>query len=198
MGFSMIALHGLGGHWSETWTSYDYCWLSGALTERFPFVRIVSLNQPFLLRDLAADNVDVASLTLDLIRNRKETNRLDKPILFLGHSFGGTLLKQIFIATHHTSTSNSDYLRLHQSIRGFVYLGTPHQDIHPPDVSQVWRALNAGATNSLNGGSRELNRALISTSRINMAFKRLEGEELPSICFYETGKSLLGASQVCF
>lgn len=79
-----------------------------------------------------------------------------------------------------------------------MYLGTPHRDVHSPDISKLWRALGAEAATSLGARPSDLEKAIFATSRINRAFQRLEGEDLPTICFYETEKTLVGLSKVRF
>ena len=151
-----------------------------------------------MLPDLAAASLDVTGLVLDLIRERRESGRAERPIVFIGHSFGGTCLKQIYVATHPSASSNPDFYQLHKLIRGYVYLGTPHKDIHSPDISKLWRALSAEAATSLGAKSPDLEKAIFATSRINHAFQRLGGEDLPTVCFYETEKTLIGISKVNF
>lgn len=77
-----------------------------------------------------------------------------------------------------------------------MYLGTPHRDVHPPDISKLWRALTAEAATSLGARPPDLEKAIFASFRINRAFQRLGGEDLPTICFYETEKTLVGISKV--
>ena len=149
-----------------------------------------------MLRDLAVGPVDVTGLVLDLIRERRDSGRAERPIVFIGHSFGGTFLKQMYAATHSSTSSNPDFHQLHRLVRGYVYLGTPHKDIYWPDISKTWRALGAEAATSLGAKSPDLEKAIFATSRINHAFHRLGGEDLPTVCFYEVEKTLVGISKV--
>ena len=157
---------------------------------------MISINHPSMLRDLAAESLDVTGLLLDLIGERRESGRIGKPIVFIGHSFGGIILKQIYVATHPSNSSNPSFHLFHKSLRGYVYLGTPHRDIHPPNISKLWRALGAEAPTSLGSGSSDLEKAVFATFRVNHAFRRLGGEDLPTLCFYETEKTLVGISKV--
>ena len=149
-----------------------------------------------MLRDLAANPVDITGLILDLIRERRESGRVERPIVFIGHSFGGTILKQIYVATHPSNSSTPDFHQLHRSLRGYAYFGTPHRDIYPPDIPKLWRALGAEAPTSLGAKHSDLEKAIFATSRINHAFQRLGGEDLPTVCYYETEKTLVGLSKV--
>ena len=149
-----------------------------------------------MLQDLASNPLDVSGLILDLVRERRENGRAGTPIQFIGHSSGGKLLKQIYVTTHPSNSSNPEIPQLHLSIRGYFYLGTPHKDIDWPDISKLWRALGKEGATVLGAKSPDLERAIFATSRINHAFQRLGGEELPSVCFYETEKTLVGISKV--
>jgi predicted acylesterase/phospholipase RssA len=153
----------------------------------------MAIDHPQLLHDLGSTTVDVQGLILDLIHERNVSERSDTPIIFIGHSFGGTLLKQIYVSTHPTNSSRTDYHTLHHLIRGYVYLGTPHKDLYVQDMSKLWRAI------ALNGAAASrastLQQALSSMSRINYDFRRLGGEDLPSACFYETKKTYVGLQQ---
>lgn len=148
-----------------------------------------------MLRHLAIDPLDVTGLILDLIRERRSSGRLARQILLVGHSFGGTFLKQMFITAHPSNSSNPDLHLFHRSIRGFVFLGTPHHDLNPPDVSKMWRTLAAEAVKPLDGRSLDLQEALSTTFGINRKFQRLGGNDTPTLCFYENEKSWVGMSQ---
>ncbi|KAF5984859.1 calcium-independent phospholipase [Fusarium bulbicola] len=186
----IIALHGLGGDWNRTWSSFGYCWLKHALVPKFPSCRILSLNYPDMLSILSAHPPDINGLVHDVIRDRRQENRSKSPIIFLGHSFGGTVLKQVCIATHPSNTDDPEYKALHSHIRGYVFFGTIHKDRDMSraklEVPELWRALSRGASGTLGGHSHELEKAMYTTFRVNHAFRRLGGENLLINCFYET------------
>ncbi|QGI61754.1 hypothetical protein CEK26_005722 [Fusarium fujikuroi] len=186
----IVALHGLGGDWNRTWSSFGYCWLKHALIPKFPSCRILSLNYPDMLSILSAHPPDINGLIHDIIRDRRQGNRSKSPIIFLGHSFGGTILKQVYVATHPSNTDDADYKALHGHIRGYVFFGTIHKDRDMSraklEVPEFWRALSRGASGTLGGHSHELEKAMYTTFRVNHAFRRLGGENLLINCFYET------------
>ncbi|KAF5712885.1 calcium-independent phospholipase [Fusarium mundagurra] len=186
----IIALHGLGGDWNRTWSSFGYCWLKHALVPKFPSCRILSLNYPDMLSTLSAHPPDINGLIHDIIRDRRQENRSKSPIIFFGHSFGGTVLKQVYVATHPSNTDDPEYKALHSQIRGYVFFGTIHKDRDMSraklEVPEFWRALSRGASGTLGGHSHELEKAMYTTFRVNHAFRRLGGENLLINCFYET------------
>ncbi|KAF5626597.1 calcium-independent phospholipase [Fusarium sp. NRRL 25303] len=180
----------VGGDWNRTWSSFGYCWLKHALIPKFPSCRILSLNYPDMLSILSAHPPDINGLIHDIIRDRRQGNRSKSPIIFLGHSFGGTILKQVYVATHSSNTDDADYKALHSHIRGYVFFGTIHKDRDMSraklEVPEFWRALSRGASGTLGGHSHELEKAMYTTFRVNHAFRRLGGENLLINCFYET------------
>ncbi|KAF5982851.1 calcium-independent phospholipase [Fusarium coicis] len=186
----IIALHGLGGDWNRTWSSFGYCWLKHALVPKFPSCRILSLNYPDMLSILSTHPPDINGLLHDIIRDRRQENRSKSPIIFLGHSFGGTVLKQMYVATHPSNTDDPDYKALHSHIRGYVFFGTIHKDRDMSraklEVPEFWRALSRAASGALGGHSHELEKAMYTAFRVNHAFRRLGGENLLINCFYET------------
>ncbi|KAF4338524.1 hypothetical protein FBEOM_7563 [Fusarium beomiforme] len=186
----IIALHGLGGDWNRTWSSYGYCWLKQALAPKFPSCRILSLNFPQMLSTLSTQPPDINGLIHDIIRNRRWEDRSESPIILLGHSFGGIILKQVYVSTHPSNTDDPDYKKLHNQIRGYVFFGTIHKDRDMSraklEVPELWRALSRGSSGTLGGHSHELEKAMYTTFRVNHAFRRLGGENLPVNCFYET------------
>jgi predicted acylesterase/phospholipase RssA len=145
---------------------------------------------------LAAEIVDVQGLILDLIKERASCGRSDIPLIFIGHSFGGTVLKQIYNSTHPNNSSSEEEHLLHHLIRGYVFLGTPHNNFHVSDfgdISKLWRAI--ASSGSVSSRSSTLERALHSVLKINFDFNTLEGKNVPSICFYETDKTYVGTKQ---
>ncbi|KAF5700877.1 calcium-independent phospholipase [Fusarium globosum] len=180
----------VGGDWNRTWSSFGYCWLKHALVPKFPSCRILSVNYPDMLSILSAHPPDINGLIHDIIRDRRQGNRSKSPIIFLGHSFGGTVLKQVYVATHPSNTDDADYKALHSHLRGYVFFGTIHKDRDMSraklEVPEFWRALSRGASGTLGGHSHELEKAMYTTFRVNHAFRRLGGENLLINCFYET------------
>ena len=194
---SIIALHGLGGKWDETWTSesLDGCWLL-TLAWRFPTSRILSVDHPSIFQDLASIRVDVTGLITDLIHERSLYERSDHPIIFVGHSFGGSFLKKIYISTHPLWTQETEHHRLHRSVRAFVYFGTPHGHLSFPNISALWRTFLSDNDSMLPGNSLDLSYAMTNISRINDDFRDFNGEKLSSLCFYETVKTRVGLDEV--
>lgn len=63
-------------------------------------------------------------------------HRTDRPIIFIGHSFGGLVVEQAVVKAN---SSRSPYSHLIEHLGGVILLGTPHQG----SKSQKWGAIVA-------------------------------------------------------
>lgn len=142
------------------------------------------------------DDKLLASLVEELIHNREDSERSDAPIIFIGHSLGGTLLKQIYVVTHKDRESGRGFQSLHEYIRAYIFLATPQNTIVFEDIGALFRTLDRDSPFALGGNENDLEEALMITDRINDDFRRLDGEELPASCFHERLTSMIGLQQV--
>jgi len=66
--------------------------------------------------------IDKANVLLEAIRmERKDAE--DRPLLLLGHSLGGLLIKQALINAHN----NEQYTHIKDATKGLVFFATPHR-----------------------------------------------------------------------
>ena len=69
---------------------------------------------------------------LDLAGMRDEEDGVDpdRPIIFVGHSLGGLVIKQALITAReheHTLSEDDEYAKILRNTVGIVFLGTPHR-----------------------------------------------------------------------
>jgi hypothetical protein len=176
--------------------SSHMCWLNHVLPAKIPSSRIISFECSDLLQRLGPDKGDASTLISELVLNRDATRRSHRPIIFIGHSFGGNLLKQIFVSSHPSNESRPDHHLLHECIRAYIFLGTPQKSLHFEDIDAVWRAFQTRKDGVLRGRSAHLEQTLEHIDRINDEFRRLGGEDLPAVCFYERRPTLVGLRDV--
>jgi len=122
----VIVVHGLGGDPIGTWKSpttgeFWPIWLAADLGR----VQVWTLKWPSHGYSFAPSSglsiVDVAHATLELLDSH---NLGGRPIVFICHSMGGILFKQLF---HSAATlKNSTWERLLRHTVGVVFMGTPH------------------------------------------------------------------------
>ncbi|KAF8245693.1 hypothetical protein K440DRAFT_503212, partial [Wilcoxina mikolae CBS 423.85] len=85
---SIIAVNGLGGHWSETWTENGKLWLQDFLPSQLPTARIMSYgyNSDTAFSKAVTDIDDVVTILLNrLDRLRQLEEEKKRPIVFISH-----------------------------------------------------------------------------------------------------------------
>ncbi len=99
----IVAVHGLNGHYQKTWTQAtsqgEVNWLQDLLPQQVPSARIMSYsyNSAVILSKAAAGIKTFAEQLLeDLIAWRITPCEQNRPIIFICHSLGGIVFKQVY------------------------------------------------------------------------------------------------------
>lgn len=103
MFLSIIAIHGLGGHWDETWTAENG---NNWLRDSIPFdlgkaginCRVFSYgyNSSTAFSKAVTDITDEAAMMLDRVKGERKTQEeRERPMILIAHSLGGILLKKV-------------------------------------------------------------------------------------------------------
>lgn len=109
------------------------------------------------------------------------------PIVLIGHSMGGLVIKKAYILAHQ-DVSNQDFV---QRMRCVFFLATPHRG---SDSAQLLNnILRASGAFSARQYVTDLEKNSLSTQTINDEF-RLFADDLLLYSFYETTKTNLGVS----
>jgi Putative serine esterase (DUF676) len=134
--YSVIAVHGLNpqskddaDHALDTWRmpngEHGRLWLRDDLPQYIPKSRIFlyEYNSTAVYGKDRGTFIDKANMLLEEIRleRRKAAKR---PIIFLGHSLGGLLIKQALINAYNSS--NSKYNLIKDATTGLAFFATPH------------------------------------------------------------------------
>ncbi|GAP92935.2 putative peptidase C14 [Rosellinia necatrix] len=127
--FEIVTVHGLGAHPDYTWTCKATCKpptagndridLRELLRKNFDKARVLSFahNSDWLVNAPTKTAQEIGARLLYKLRdNRKQ--RL--PIIFIGHSFGGIIIKEALCISAESENIVHD-------TAGIVFLGTPHQ-----------------------------------------------------------------------
>ena len=142
----IVALHGLNGHYWKTWTATSASgkatnWLEDFLPEQIPNARIMSYgyNSTVQLSKSVADIGTFAEQLLhSLIAKRRSRTERKRPVIFICHSLGGLVFKQVFSPDPHNrhhidhcqclvrARERDQYDELLRKIRGVPFFGTPH------------------------------------------------------------------------
>ncbi|KAI0852003.1 hypothetical protein F5Y00DRAFT_274251 [Daldinia vernicosa] len=137
----IVAVHGLGAHPYYSWKAnappnstgvpeedeVGINWLEhdDFLKKDFKNVRILSYsyNADWFV-DASLSTASQKALTfLETLSEFREKTKKTPPILFIGHSFGGILVKYAI----HSAHSDSRFGDISRDTAGILFLGTPHQ-----------------------------------------------------------------------
>ncbi|EON65782.1 hypothetical protein W97_05021 [Coniosporium apollinis CBS 100218] len=140
----IVAVHGLGAHPEFTWTTKidpQQCsdrtnagrcahvpcrsnWLVDFLPTDFPEAEIMTFgyNADWFGKGTSATAYESGCF---LLRELKEIRGRHKsrPLLFVGHSFGGLVVKEALVQ----ASIEQDYRDIGDATCGIIFLGTPHQ-----------------------------------------------------------------------
>ncbi|KAI1175050.1 armadillo-type protein [Nemania sp. FL0916] len=148
--FEIVAVHGLGAHPEWTWTCNAHTVREGPrrrthllrdlLTESFPKARILSFahNSDWLINAPVKTAQQIGERLLDQLIEDRERRRQRLPIVFIGHSFGGIIIKEALCRS-------GDAAEIVHDTCGILFLGTPHQG----SPLSVFRFIIAWATTLL-------------------------------------------------
>ncbi|ETS86336.1 hypothetical protein PFICI_00164 [Pestalotiopsis fici W106-1] len=129
----IVAVHGIGEAKPEdAWVHPDtkVNWLSDPtmLPDALPKARILTYNYVsyWYGDDAVKQKVDTVAGKMLNALDGKRTTCAQRPILFIGHCFGGLVIQEAYnIANSH----REDHPRVANCIAGVVFLGTPHAGI---------------------------------------------------------------------
>ena len=151
----VVAVHGLQGSAIKTWEhSNGKMWLKDFLPPELPFARIMTFgyDSTVLLSKSVAKIEDKAlELLNQLSLERTSLEPADsngRPIVFIGHSLGGILVKKAIILAHERS-HEPEYKDVLDNTKGIAFLGTPHRG----SDSAWWGAVVANIVKGLSIGT---------------------------------------------
>ena len=124
----VIFVHGLGGDCLSTWhpdgkKDANNSWLTW-LGQDFENIGVWSVSynvEPFRWR---GDTMPLADTAVNLIDLLDECSIGERPVLFITHSMGGLVVKQLLRHAH--DYGNSSWKNIVNRTKGIVYLSTPH------------------------------------------------------------------------
>jgi alpha-beta hydrolase superfamily lysophospholipase len=96
-----VFVHGLGGHPFETWSTRDVYWPKDLLGPRVQNIRIITFgydaNAAKVSERVSTKNLHdhARALVSDLERQRQKPEEVARPIIFMAHSLGGIVVKDV-------------------------------------------------------------------------------------------------------
>jgi hypothetical protein len=145
---SIVAVHGLGGHWKKTWTGENSkIWLRDFLPDQLVYAgvkaRVMSFgyNSDTAFSKAVTNIDDEAEMLLDRLNGYRQTpEEKSRPILFISHSLGGIIMKKVrLLVSYLENLTNhlkaiiiahercSVYSNLLQNVRATIFFGVPHR-----------------------------------------------------------------------
>ncbi|KFY81883.1 hypothetical protein V500_11000 [Pseudogymnoascus sp. VKM F-4518 (FW-2643)] len=123
----IVAVHGLNGTADKTWTHENgNLWLED-LAKDFPGSRVFTYGYASeIYFTMGTGNIDTFSLGLlnDLKRERINKTDQARPIIFICHSMGGIVVKNVLITA---KLDDEDFGNITKSVAGITFLSTPHR-----------------------------------------------------------------------
>ena len=205
-----VALHGLNGHYRKTWTATSAVgkpenWLEDFLPEQIPNAGIMSYgyNSTVQLSKSVADIGTFAEQLLhSLIAKRRSQTERERPVVFICHSLGGLVFKQVLYCDSHNhnctdhcqslvrARERDQFDELLRKIRGVVFFGTPHRGSSLADWGTMFAnilktaSLGSSTNSQLSADLKERSKVLQSISKSFVD----RSKSLSIISFYETEK----------
>ncbi|KAL2622070.1 hypothetical protein R1flu_002275 [Riccia fluitans] len=173
--FHGLQLKGDSAPHFSTWRSRcdaGSIWPSDWLPERFPMARILTISYDGSIEKTdSAGRMDLYLVAESLLQDLLLANVGQAcPVIFVGHSFGGLLIKKLCLLSAQWRTQKM--LNFFQNIRGIFYYATPH---HGWELTNVNNMNNYTARGKLVDLVKVLNKNL---ARLNQEFDNLCDHQL--------------------
>ncbi|KAJ9621297.1 hypothetical protein H2203_007349 [Taxawa tesnikishii (nom. ined.)] len=133
----VVAVHGLGSDPRSTWSpgsdeslrEPQTVWLRDFLPKDLEGVRIIAFNRDSRWKSMATRRQldgHAEQLLRELHYQRQSEEEKTRPIIWIGHSFGGIIIKAALVEGKQHDPS--DYHRnIAESTKAIVFMGTPHR-----------------------------------------------------------------------
>lgn len=198
----VVAVHGLQGDAFKTWEHENgFLWLR-EFQPPLSYARILTFgyNSTIAFSNSVAKLEDKALDLLNRLSGDRATHdikaRKTRPIVFIGHSLGGILIKKALILAHNRS-SDPEYKDILDNTKAIAFLAVPHKG----SDSAWWATFAANLLNTAAMGT-STNTAIVadlkrdSSALINISNEFVDrAKDLTIYTFYETQR--LGGLQVC-
>uniref|UniRef100_A0A0B7JWK8 Nephrocystin 3-like N-terminal domain-containing protein n=1 Tax=Bionectria ochroleuca TaxID=29856 RepID=A0A0B7JWK8_BIOOC len=139
----IIAVHGLGSHAIGGFQSKETqaVWLRDFLPKDFPNSRILVYGYGSAVTDKDS-KISIEGLARSFLDSykafRQTTETTQRPIIFIGHSLGGLLIKEALILANQNDKDreNSDFFK---SASGLMFFGVPNMGINLGKLREITR-----------------------------------------------------------
>ncbi|KAF8247189.1 hypothetical protein K440DRAFT_629762 [Wilcoxina mikolae CBS 423.85] len=184
--YDVIAVCGLSAHAFGSWKSPSQSyvmWLRDILPLDFPDFRVLAWGYESDLKDpTASRNITSFSrqLLMAILGARELTTAKHRPIIFVGHSLGGLIIKQALVDAAEGNSPNDKAIL--DSCIGILLFGVPNRGLNNENMLSLVKGMkSAPFVHDLMEGSELLR-------RLDFSFERTYEEHLkssPVVSFYE-------------
>ncbi|KJZ69702.1 hypothetical protein HIM_10908 [Hirsutella minnesotensis 3608] len=190
----VVAISGLGGHAFGSFKERggEHMWLRDALpydlkseaTERH-MARVMTYGYGSAVAESQnTDNLEDLATAFHSSLLPLVSSAQTKPIIFIAHSLGGLILKQMLITL--AKSEQEDDKKLLEAVYGIVFFGVPHDGM---DISFLIPMVGDGPNRFLVESISRINSQILSIQQRDFhKALRAEGES-EIVCFYETMRS---------
>ncbi|OPB40304.1 hypothetical protein A0O28_0003830 [Trichoderma guizhouense] len=190
----VIALSGLGGHAFGSFKERGgtHMWLRDSLphhitseTDNRPMARLMIYGyESAVAQSKSFQNLEDLATVFHSSLLALAAGPTTRPIILIGHSLGGLIIKQALIALSRSSISDDQ--KLIRAVYGVIFFGTPHDGM---DISSLIPMVGDGPNRFLVESISRINSQIISMQQRD--FHRALGKKGDSevFCFYETLES---------
>ncbi|KAE9364277.1 hypothetical protein N431DRAFT_355121, partial [Stipitochalara longipes BDJ] len=178
----LVFVHGLRGDPIESWKAGNTVWLRDLLPQSLPNIRIMTYGYDAdvinFFSNTSKSSIFQHSINLleDLQLERDTPEEKRRPIIFVGHSLGGLVVKDALSKSNEYRSNNRNprAASILTSTTGVVFLGTPHRGGNQVDWAKIATGLatvvykdnNKRIVDALSRGSEVLERLQDSFSSI--------------------------------
>lgn len=133
----VIFIHGLMGDPHTTWESAEdpKFFMPAWLHEKMPDIAVWSIRYDAFMSEWSGDVMAVEDRSQNLLRELRAEKIGDKAVVFVAHSLGGIIVKQML---HDADTLNSPELQpIAKRTRGVIFLATPHSGSEEANLLRI-------------------------------------------------------------
>ncbi|CAG9467373.1 unnamed protein product [Pedinophyceae sp. YPF-701] len=135
----IVFLHGINGDAFRTWrimneettrtwlqgsVSRTSCWPTAWLSPLYPGARLLSYEYPALMQDWSGGVPVLEDISRLALSKLITAGVGERPVVFVAHSLGGLLVKQLLVQA--AASSDPATRRLADAVRGCVFFSVPH------------------------------------------------------------------------
>lgn len=158
-GVDIVFVHGLLGGVFYTWRQqdkdnvrdfstdqisedeYTFCWPRDWLQDDANNIRVLGVDFDSYISQWGGAcptqsfKSSLGERSEDMLRRLREAGVGDRPVIFVGHSMGGLIIKQMLVEAE--ASGDQDVLKIAKNTKGVVFYSTPHEGSHIAKLNSV-------------------------------------------------------------